>query len=101
MGMPVSKSSKKLKEPASRVIYDNSNVGIDLHSSYTEHTPSAAVSTSNAFMKPAGVDDPSALSSKDAIAGSVTFSARKGKRRQDNIEGEITRPKKNKLSFVE
>jgi len=101
VSVPKASSSRKLKEPANRVIYDNSNVGVDLHSSSTTRTLSAAMPTSNTFMKPAGVDDPSTPSSRDATAGSVTSSARKGKRRQDNTEGETTQPKKNKLSFVE
>jgi len=104
MTISVAKSSKKLKEPASRVIYDNSSVGVDLRSSRTDRAPSAVMSTSNAFMKPAGVDDPSAPSNRDATAGSTASSARKGKRRQDNTDdntdGEV-KPKKNKVSFVE
>jgi len=100
MAITVAKSSKKHKETASRVIYDNSNVGVDLHSSSADRKPSGAVSTSGVFMKPAGVDDPSAQSSRDATTSS-TASARKGKRRQDNSESETARPKKNKLSLYE
>ncbi|KAG2151092.1 uncharacterized protein EDB93DRAFT_320583 [Suillus bovinus] len=106
-------SSKKLKEPASRVIYDNSNVGVDLLrsgslSSNRTSSASAPKSTtgSNAFMKPAGVDDPSFIPStrdNDAPPASTSTSfARKGKRKQDNAEVETTELKKKKtLSFVE
>ncbi|KAG2032000.1 hypothetical protein BDR03DRAFT_1015634 [Suillus americanus] len=106
------KPSKKLKDPASRVIYDNTNVGVDLRSGSlsSNRTSSASApkstsgSGSNAFMKPAGVDDPSP-SSRDAPStlASASF-ARKGKRRQeqDNAEVETTGMKKKKtLSFVE
>ncbi|KAG1721963.1 hypothetical protein EDB19DRAFT_492110 [Suillus lakei] len=98
------KPSKKLKEPASRVIHDNSNVGVDLRSLSSNRTPPAPkpTTTNNAFMKPAGVDDSSlAPSSRDAPSASAS-AARKGKRRQDNTEVEITGLKKKKtLSFVE
>ncbi|KAG1852121.1 hypothetical protein DFJ58DRAFT_703960 [Suillus subalutaceus] len=103
------KPSKKLKDPASRVIYDNSNVGVDLRSgslssNRTSAPKSANTSGSNAFMKPAGVDDPSP-SSRDAPSSPASTSfARKGKRRQeqDNAEVETTGLKKKKtLSFVE
>ncbi|KAG2143945.1 hypothetical protein BD769DRAFT_1661356 [Suillus cothurnatus] len=106
------KPSKKLKDPASRVIYDNSKVGVDLHSGSLSSNPtpfasapkSTSTSGSNAFMKPAGVDDPSP-SSRDAPSTSASASfARKGKRRQeqDNAEVETTGLKKKKtLSFVE
>lgn len=105
------KPSKKLKESASRVIYDNSNVGVDLRSgslssSRMTSVPKSASTGGNAFMKPAGVDDPSFLpSTRDApsVSASAT-SARKGKRRQeqDNAEVETTGLKKKKtLSFVE
>ncbi|KAG2117727.1 hypothetical protein DEU56DRAFT_747981 [Suillus clintonianus] len=98
----LAKPSKKLKEPASRVIYDNSNVGVDLRSLSSNSTSSAPKSTSTAFMKPAGVDDPSsAPSSKDAFSTSAASSARKGKRRQDNAEVETTGLKKKKTSFIE
>lgn len=107
------KPSKKLKDPASRVIYDNSNVGVDLRSSSlssnrtssTSVPKSTGASGSNAFMKPAGVDDPSFPPwSRDAPSTSASASfARKGKRRQeqDNAEVETTGLKKKKLSFVE
>ncbi|KAG2363609.1 hypothetical protein BDR07DRAFT_899872 [Suillus spraguei] len=105
------KPSKKLKEPASRVIYDNSNVGIDLRSgslssSRMTSVPKSTSTGGNAFMKPAGVDDPSLLpSTRDAPSASASAtSARKGKRRQeqDNAEVETTGLKKKKtLSFVE
>ncbi|KAG1856737.1 hypothetical protein F4604DRAFT_1628166 [Suillus subluteus] len=101
------KPSKKLKDPASRVIYDNSNVGVDLRSgSLSSNRTSApkSANTSNAFMKPAGVDDPSP-SSRDAPSSPASTSfTRKGKRRQeqDNAEVETTGLKKKKtLSFVE
>ncbi|KIK41167.1 hypothetical protein CY34DRAFT_806407 [Suillus luteus UH-Slu-Lm8-n1] len=93
------KASKKLKEPASRVIYDNSNVGVDLgtkslSSNRTSSTSVPSASGSNAFMKPAGVDDPSFL--HDSFA-------RKEKRRQeqDNEEVETKKRKKKNISFVE
>ncbi|KAG1724610.1 hypothetical protein EDB19DRAFT_1644491 [Suillus lakei] len=92
------KPSKKLKEPASRVIHDNSNVGVDLRSLSSNRTPPAPkpTTTNNAFMKPAGVDDSSlAPSSRDAPSASAS-AARKGKRRQDNTEVEITGLKKKK-----
>ncbi|KAG1775632.1 hypothetical protein EV702DRAFT_1234510, partial [Suillus placidus] len=107
------KPSKKLKEPASRVIHDNSNVGVDLRSgslssnrTSSTSAPKSISSGSNAFMKPAGVDDPSFTpSSRDAPSTSASASfARKGKRRQeqDNAEVETTGMKKKKtLSFVE
>lgn len=109
----IAKPSKKLKDPASRVIYDNSNVGVDLRSGslsskYTSSTSvpkSISASGSNAFMKPAGVDEPSFPPwSRDAPSTSASASfARKGKRRQeqDNAEVETTGLKKKKLSFVE
>ncbi|KAG1718671.1 hypothetical protein EDD22DRAFT_960142 [Suillus occidentalis] len=82
-----SSGSKKLKEPASRVIYDNSKVGVDLGClSSSTSVPSA--SGSNTFMKPAGVDDPSFLP------------LRKGKRRQEQDNEEVE-TKKKKISFVE
>ncbi|KAG2344628.1 hypothetical protein BDR05DRAFT_172490 [Suillus weaverae] len=107
------KPSKKLKEPASRVIHDNSKVGVDLRSgslssnrTSSTSAPKSISSGSNAFMKPAGVDDPSFTpSSRDAPSTSAPASfARKGKRRQeqDNAEVETTGMKKKKtLSFVE
>ncbi|KAG1787269.1 uncharacterized protein HD556DRAFT_1410172 [Suillus plorans] len=103
------KPLKKLKEPASRVIYDNSSVGVDLRSSLSSNRTSVAKSTvssdSKAFMKPAGVDDPSITpASKDAPSASASASfARKGKRRreQDNAEVETAGLKKKTLSFVE
>ncbi|KAG0706246.1 hypothetical protein DFH29DRAFT_190577 [Suillus ampliporus] len=95
----VAKPSKKLKEPANRVIYDNSSVGVDLRSLSSNRTSSATMSTNNTFMKPAGVDDPSlAHSSRNATTASA---ARKGKRRQDNAEDQTTGLKKTRLSLVE
>ncbi|KAG2117154.1 uncharacterized protein F5147DRAFT_671453 [Suillus discolor] len=106
------KPLKKLKEPASRVIYDNSSVGVDLRSSLSSNRTSTAsvpkstvTSDSKAFMKPAGVDDPSITpASRDAPSASASASfARKGKRRreQDNAEVETAGLKKKTLSFVE
>ncbi|KAG1829287.1 hypothetical protein EV424DRAFT_1381901 [Suillus variegatus] len=106
------KPLKKLKEPASRVIYDNSSVGVDLRSSLSSNRTSPAsvpkptvTSDSKAFMKPAGVDDPSITpASRDApSAPASASSARKGKRRreQDNAEVETAGVKKKTLSFVE
>ncbi|KAG1732657.1 uncharacterized protein EDB91DRAFT_1151325 [Suillus paluster] len=90
----IAKPSKKLKEPASRLIYDNSSVGVDLRS-LSNRTSSAAMSSSNATTLL------SAPSSRDATAASVASSARKGKRRQDNVEDQTAGLKKTKLSIVE
>lgn len=102
------KPSKKHKEPASRVIYDNSNVGVDLGSKSlsSNRTSSTSVpkgSGSNAFMKPAGVDDPSFPPwSRDGPSSPASASfARKGKRRQEQDKAEVETKKKKKISFVE
>lgn len=102
------KPSKKHKEPASRVIYDNSNVGVDLgsrslSSNRMSSTSVPKASGSNAFMKPAGVDDPSFPPwSRDGPSSPASASfARKGKRRQEQDKAEVETKKKKKISFVE
>ncbi|EGN94648.1 hypothetical protein SERLA73DRAFT_187686 [Serpula lacrymans var. lacrymans S7.3] len=103
------RKTKDASREAKRVIYDNSNVGTDLRPPPSLHPPIPIVQASNSFLRPSGVDGPIVHpkgENKGANSATpdnqVIGSARKGKAKRDQIEGDGNKPKKkSKLTMVE
>ncbi|KAH7911135.1 hypothetical protein BJ138DRAFT_24282 [Hygrophoropsis aurantiaca] len=103
------KRPKDASKSAKRVIYDNGGVGTDLRPSSTARAQPPAISLSNSFIKPFGVDGPTDPSKRTksparstAIGDHMTADALKSKSKRDRVDREASKPqKKTKLTLID